>query len=398
MTNQNVHFFVGGAHGVGGVTSWATRMCHFLTGHPASVVGVNFHNAPNFAPAMTALDADPGVTPITYRPIVKTEPGYWVAGSSIVGMRPPRTYGELDREARNLIDRPAIYVPNYVDYGYVLAAIAHSRGTNAGTIGVCHTDEEHYYSLLRKYEPILSALVGVSERCARTLREMFPHRRDSIFCIPCGVDMNDQKRSGVPPSSDCIRLVYSGRFVVRQKRITDFIKLIDILKQRNLAFTFDLFGTGPDQEVFESYLDPVPPEVRVLDPRPHAEMLEQLANYEVILLPSAYEGTSLAMLEGMAAGLIPIVTRVSGAEDAIADGMNGYLVDVGDMAAMADCIERLQGDRPLMTSLGEAARETVSNRYRFEDRAADFEKVIDYVIKTPAPNPDAVKNVLSRAA
>lgn len=61
------------------------------------------------------------------------------------------------------------------------------------------------------------------------------------------------------------------------------------------------------------------------------------------LVPSAAEGFGMPGLEA-AAGHCPIVsTRCGGPEDYVRDGVNGYLVDVGDAGAMADRIERVLG-------------------------------------------------------
>src|SRR5690606_14211313 len=51
---------------------------------------------------------------------------------------------------------------------------------------------------------------------------------------------------------------------------------------------------------------------------------------DCFVLPSRYEGLSVAMLEAMARGCVPVVARVdSGLEDAAGDGVSAVIADVG---------------------------------------------------------------------
>ena len=62
-----------------------------------------------------------------------------------------------------------------------------------------------------------------------------------------------------------------------------------------------------------------------------------------ILITSETEGTPLVLLEGMAAGCIPISFDIPyGPSDIIVDGVNGFLIPDGDTDAMAAAIVRLQ--------------------------------------------------------
>ncbi|MBU6265310.1 MAG: glycosyltransferase, partial [Actinomycetales bacterium] len=62
-----------------------------------------------------------------------------------------------------------------------------------------------------------------------------------------------------------------------------------------------------------------------------------------ILITSETEGTPLVLLEGMAAGCIPISFDIPyGPSDIIVDGVNGFLIPNGDTDAMAAAIVRLQ--------------------------------------------------------
>jgi glycosyltransferase involved in cell wall biosynthesis len=60
-----------------------------------------------------------------------------------------------------------------------------------------------------------------------------------------------------------------------------------------------------------------------------------LATADIGLLPSTIEGLSNTLLEFMASGLPTIASQVSGSEDFVVTGQNGWLFPVGDVAALA---------------------------------------------------------------
>ena len=71
--------------------------------------------------------------------------------------------------------------------------------------------------------------------------------------------------------------------------------------------------------------------------------LNETKTASFILITSETEGTPLVLLEGMAAGCIPISFDIPyGPSDIIVDGVNGFLIPDGDTDAMAAAIVRLQ--------------------------------------------------------
>lgn len=82
------------------------------------------------------------------------------------------------------------------------------------------------------------------------------------------------------------------------------------------------------------------------------------ASYACVLT-SAAEGFSNSILEYMAAGRPVVVTNVGGAAEAVADGVNGYLVDAGDDEAMARRLIDLLDDAAKASSFGIAGRKIV---------------------------------------
>jgi glycosyltransferase involved in cell wall biosynthesis len=71
------------------------------------------------------------------------------------------------------------------------------------------------------------------------------------------------------------------------------------------------------------------------------------------VLPTLYEGSSIATLEAMAHGLPVIVSRAGGLPDKVRDGETGYLVPPGEVEPLAAALVRAAGgDGPAMGAAG----------------------------------------------
>lgn len=92
----------------------------------------------------------------------------------------------------------------------------------------------------------------------------------------------------------------------------------------------------------------------------------------VFVLPSPSEGCSNALLEAMASGLCPVVTRVPGNIEVVRDGQNGLLFDYDDDAQLAAALARVLDDAPLRERLSAAARQDIVERHDLDEIARRF--------------------------
>jgi hypothetical protein len=105
--------------------------------------------------------------------------------------------------------------------------------------------------------------------------------------------------------------------------------------------------------------------------------------HDVFVQLSDYEGTSVSMLEAMAYGNVPVVTRTSGVKNVVESGENGFVVDIADVGAAADAVSHLAGNRDRLTAMGQRARAGV-RRFEMREHAARFVSVLDRVSASPA--------------
>jgi glycosyltransferase involved in cell wall biosynthesis len=97
---------------------------------------------------------------------------------------------------------------------------------------------------------------------------------------------------------------------------------------------------------------------------------------------SEMEGLSNVLLEAMASGVPPVVTRVGGAGRVVTEGEDGLLVAPGDGDAVAAALERVLAEPGLGARLGQAARATIQREFSLQRMLLDYERLYDEVLSS----------------
>lgn len=201
---------------------------------------------------------------------------------------------------------------------------------------------------------------AISQRIAATMRTRgLPPSR--IAAIPNAVD-TQRFRTVSPSSCQDVRLVFVGR-LVEEKGLFTLLEAFADLVANHPGARLLIVGTGPLREALEfrsSTLD-IEREVTFTGHRDDIEAV--LAQANIGVLPSRFEGLSNALLECMAAGLPMVASRISGNEDFVCHGDNGWLFEPGDRAGLAACLAAAASLPPAQRhAMGERARATVARK------------------------------------
>ena len=86
-------------------------------------------------------------------------------------------------------------------------------------------------------------------------------------------------------------------------------------------------------------------------------LIEAYAAADILILPSLWDTSPIAVIEAMCLGLPVIAARVGGIPDWVEDGVTGLLVEPENLHALAKAIARLVRDSGLRQRLGRAGRE-----------------------------------------
>ncbi len=269
---------------------------------------------------------------------------------------------------------PCIYIANH---DQEFSAFVPRLEDRIRAIGVLHSDEEYHYGHFERMADALNAWVCVSGEVAAEAVRRAPEYAEKVVVIPNAVPMPSFRKRSVQQG---LRILYAGRLESRQKRVQDLIPMVAGCERREVNFRLDIMGEGPQEAVLRKALEQNG-RVRFHGAVQNAKVLEAMADADVLLLPSAYEGLPMVLLEAMARGCVPVATRVrSGVGDLIEDGRNGFLFDVGEIERAVECLDRLSRTPALRERLALAAMETIRdgpwNQKRQIEKYVDlFERV-----------------------
>ncbi|MBV2350345.1 glycosyltransferase family 4 protein [Synechococcus sp. HK05] len=84
---------------------------------------------------------------------------------------------------------------------------------------------------------------------------------------------------------------------------------------------------------------------------PHSQILEQMRQHDVLLLPSLFEGYALVITEALSQGLPVITTPNSGGMSSVRDGVEGFIVPIRDSLAIAERLQLLIDDRDHLAAM-----------------------------------------------
>lgn len=124
-----------------------------------------------------------------------------------------------------------------------------------------------------------------------------------------------------------------------------------------------LVGDGPQRPEIEARLRDAGLRGRVLLTGHRDDARRLVPCFDLFALASFSEGTSVALLEAMAAGVPAAVTAVGGNPELVADGETGWVVPSDDRAAMGRAIAAAAADAAGRARRGDAARRRFESRF-----------------------------------
>ena len=116
--------------------------------------------------------------------------------------------------------------------------------------------------------------------------------------------------------------------------------------------------------------------------RDDAALAAGLLENHVMAVPSFYEGFGIAYLEGMAFGLPAIATTSGAAGEIIRDGENGFLIEPGDSASLAQRLQELDENRELLSQMGINALRRFKEQPTWADSGKDVLEYLSEIVRT----------------
>lgn len=262
---------------------------------------------------------------------------------------------------------------------------------------LCAGERRHYAVVNQAVEPLLhddlvwhslrSALLGaarlwcVSNENLEALRaylceplpqaEVIPNAYGCAFDVVCPW----------PPESEPLRLAVVGRLEPEQKGQDLVLDLLAQPQWRSRPLHVTFFGLGSSAELLRRRATALDlSHVAFSGQQPVASIWR---THHALLLPSRFEGQSLAMIEAMLHGRPVIASPVGGTRAVVRSGETGYLAtEPGSIAALSECMEQAWGDRANWIHRGSLAQQRIREHIH-RDPGADLADRIQALCRSP---------------
>jgi len=364
---------------VSGIAMWAVRLASSLAERGSPVSLVLFAHQPGQQRLHIPIDPRVGIVDLAHLAPIESCQG-------LLSAYLPAINAEFDRLGQS--GTVAVLPNQHGDCFGLAATIAASRGDAVRIVGTAHSDNAYDLRLLAHYEPMLTAMVGVSDTLTHKAKAAMPSRAWDIAHVPYGVPIPANTASRAKLNDRPIKLLYSGRFEHRQKRIMALPELARLLELIGIEHQLTIVGDGPAHADLEDACKAFD-NITIRPAATQPELAKLLDTHDAMVLPSRYEGLSISMLESLAHGCIPIVTKSeSGTEQAIRHCETGMIADVSpdsdELAAangLAACIKLLL--RRDVQAISKNAAADAKNRFSLQRHTDSWVKLLVAAAATP---------------
>lgn len=159
----------------------------------------------------------------------------------------------------------------------------------------------------------------------------------------------------------------------KKKKIVSVSRLIDVKNHKMLIKAFYkihqefhgyklvIYGEGNERCNLQNLIGQLGLNDIVLLPGNVKDVRVHISDAVFFVLSSNYEGMPNALLEAIGLGLPVISTKVSGTEELVKDGDNGFLIDVNDIEGLVLAMRKLLSNSVVRSRMGKKSIEIAKN-------------------------------------
>lgn len=263
---------------------------------------------------------------------------------------------------------PDIFIPNYFPVACYAAKWIKESGIP--TVCILHNDDKYHIKLIdlfaagdEKYK--VSAMIGVSQLLTQLIKWQAAANA-IVEYLPYGAPVPEQ--TAVLNTDDTLKLVYIGRMMENQKRISEVSKVFCRVAREIAGTECTLYGSGKDLpkvlEILKNEGNGLP--VNYEGQLDTENVQQHLLQNHIFVLLSDYEGIPISLMEAMACGLVPVCLNIrSGMTELILQNETGFLVnDRND--DFVDTIKKIKSDYSLWQKISVAARKKITEEFSDE--------------------------------
>ena len=231
-----------------------------------------------------------------------------------------------------------------------------------------------------QYGEVADAFICHSYFFYEVMCQLLPSRRNDIFFIPYGVPICGYKRTELK-STDPLRLFFLGRHD-RGKGIFDLIEIENYLQDAAVPTDWLILGRGPGtDELKEQWKGKK--NIVFSTPATNDEVLQQIAQRDVFVFPTRFEGFPVALVEAMSVGCVPVASNLPGGlRELVKENENGFLCNYEEPMQFAKNIEWLHHNRPSMKLMSNNAASVIASQYNVIYQSPKYQQLFQQVLNS----------------
>jgi glycosyltransferase involved in cell wall biosynthesis len=206
-----------------------------------------------------------------------------------------------------------------------------------------------------------SRILVLGDYWAKVVSSALPELVDKVFVLP---NASKASQRAIATQDQPTKVLFLGQLGARKGA---HVLISALARASKGPWQATLAGDGAVDEfrTLVQHLE-LAERVKILGWQSDAEVACLLRSADVLVLPSFAENLPMAIIEAFGHGVPVIATPVGAIPEVVTHYVNGILVPVGDVEALAAAIERIVADRPLREALGAQAKADHAKKFDFD--------------------------------
>lgn len=228
---------------------------------------------------------------------------------------------------------------------------------------------------------LASRLIAVSEHIGARFVQEWGIPAERIKPIYNAVDMERLLAitPGVNGAASRGPVITNIASLSQQKAQDKLLETAQQVLQQRPGVRFKIVGRGRLEAKLKAYAETLGIAGQVEFTGLRHDIPEILAQTDIFVLPSLWEGLPLAAIEAMAAARPVVLTDVGGNHELVTSGQEGLLVPPGDVPALTAALLNLVDDPVCRERLGRNARARVREEFSLERMIREHERLYETV-------------------